>query len=177
MVSIRSRYVDMGVEQYYRQHAMDYDNPHEEIIRYHLDFRLKNKEIGNLSVLDLCCGGGEVSKFLTENGIVDIEGCDPFTHELYVQNTNLPCHTFDFKHLATKGLDKEYDLIICSFAMHLCPDSMLHTLLYNLSVSCNQLLIITPNKKPFIDSSSFTFENEVIYNRVYSRLYTSQFAK
>ncbi|MFY0656274.1 MAG: class I SAM-dependent methyltransferase [Neptunomonas phycophila] len=165
----------MGVEEYYRQHAQDYENPHEEFIHHHLKFRIK--EFEDKSILDLCCGGGEVTKFLTDRKITDVEGCDPFTHDVYVENTNLPCHKFDFKHLATKGLDKQYDVIICSFAMHLCPDSMLHNVLYNLSVSCDTLLIITPNKKPFIDDSSFTFENEVIYNRVYSRLYTSQFAK
>ena len=176
-MSIRSHYSAMGVDTFYQNHAMDYDNPHEEIIRQHLDFRMKSKELQGLSILDLCCGGGEVSKHLIENGIKDVEGCDPYTHNLYVQNTDLPCHKFDFKHLATEGLDTEYGMIICSFAMHLCPSSMLHHLIYNLSVICDKLLIISPNKNPVIDSPSFTFENEVRHNRVYSRLYTSQFAK
>lgn len=175
-MSIRLQYASMGIDEYYKNHAREYVNPHLSIIHSHLTNHFKTGD-RNQAILDLCCGGGEVTSFLSELGYNNIIGCDPFTHEVYRENTGLECLTQDFKSLAASGLDKRFDTVVCSFAMHLCPPSMLPMVLYNLSTICDKLLIITPNKKPFIRDESFIFEGEIIFERVYSRLYKSQFAE
>lgn len=172
-MSIRSKYVEHGVDEYYKNHAHDYQNPHEELIKDHLRHYIHGLGLTPTSILDLCCGGGEVTKYLDNIGFDNIVGCDPYTHELYENNTSKECLRLDFKNIVQDGLPKRFDLIVCSFAMHLCPQSMMDTLLYNLSVNCNKLLIISPNKKPDINSY-FELIDEIEMFRVRSRLYVSK---
>ena len=49
-------------------------------------------------------------------------------------------------------INKKYDTIICSFALHLCEETMLNMVLYQLSLIANRLIIITPHKRPEINS-------------------------
>lgn len=147
MDAIRTCYERMGVDNYYITHKDSYTNPHENIIRELLLYARKNWEVKG-DLLDLCCGGGEVSNvFLDEN----IEGIDPYTYELYTKNTKKPCKKLSFKDIVESGLDKRYDTIICSFAMHLCEESMLPMLLFRLSEVSNRLIILSPHKRPNCD--------------------------
>jgi SAM-dependent methyltransferase len=151
MEAIINEYKRHGVDNFYRLHGSDYENPHRSIVE---SLILQAKDEWNLSgsILDLCCGSGEVSNVLKE---FDVEGIDPYTCELYMKNTRNNCIQMSFKDIVRFGLGKRYDFIICSYAMHLCEPSMLAMLLYRIAESSNNLIIITPHKKPNCDGEFF----------------------
>lgn len=147
MNSVREGYEKLGIDNFYLIHKNDYNNPHEKIIKELLYFAKENWDLGN-NLLDLCCGSGEVSRvFIDKN----IEGIDPYTSELYKNLTKKNCKTLSFKDIVENGIDSKYDTIICSFAMHLCEESMLPMLLWRLGEVSNNLLILTPHKRPECD--------------------------
>ena len=66
----------------------------------------------------------------------------------------------------------QYDSVICSFALHLCPESMLPTVLWNLSEVSDTLVVISPNKRPYCDNiSGWIMVDETIVDRVRMRIY------
>lgn len=144
MESIRKGYEELGVDNYYEEHKDDYSNPHKIIIQKLLVYAKNNWKLGN-NLLDLCCGSGEVSEIFLDKNII---GLDLYTKELYELRTNKKCYQLSFKDIVINGLENKYDTIICSFALHLCEESMLPILLYRLSQSSNKLLILTPHKRP-----------------------------
>lgn len=145
--SVRAGYEELGIEGYYRKHCKDYSNPHISIIKELIDESNCIQYLGN-NILDLCCGGGEITNILKDNNF-NIEGLDPYTAPAYKKNTGKECLVYDFKDIVQGALqNRRYDTIICSYAMHLCEESMLNNLLYQLSLIANTLIIITPHKRP-----------------------------
>ena len=69
--------------------------------------------------------------------------------------------------------NRRYDTIICSYAMHLCEESMLNNLLYQLSLIANTLIIITPHKRPEIKNWWYEVES-FKYNGVTLKVYRKQ---
>ena len=151
MDAIINEYKKHGVDTFYRIHSMDYENPHKVIIENLLaDAKTQWNITG--SILDLCCGSGEVSNMFVE---CDVEGIDPYTKKLYEANTGNDCVEMTFKDIVQKGIAKHYDFVICSYAMHLCEKSMLPMLLYRISEASDNLVIITPHKKPNCNGDFF----------------------
>lgn len=152
--SVRAGYEELGIEGYYKLHNKDYTNPHIKEIEYLLKQEIKKNYFGT-NILDLCCGSGEVTNILRkyeDTQKYNIEGLDPYTVRAYEKNTNNTCLIYDFKDIVQGALEnKRYDTIICSFAMHLCEESMLNSLLYQLNLIANTLVIITPHKRPEIN--------------------------
>lgn len=171
LTMIRNQYAQIGVDQFYRKHSHNYTNPHENIIHQHLEYWMESID-PNLPVLDLCSGSGEVTRYLQRFGYNNIIGCDPYTFDNYTNRTGCECLNYDFKHIATIGIPVKVDWMVCSFAMHLCNQSLLPMVLYQLSLCTNILLVITPTKKPIIDTF-FKLCDYVEFDRVKSRLYTS----
>lgn len=176
---VRLGYEQYGVDGYYRLHSDDYENPHFLDIKYLLESYICDLDLNDshISVLDLCCGSGEVTKILQNSHLdkldMKIEGVDPYTKNSYIKNTGLVCLDLDFKDIVNGKLsNKYYDIIICSFAMHLCELSMLNTLLYQLHLICDKLIILTPHKRPEINNW-FLLEKEDKYNKVRLRVYIS----
>lgn len=148
--SVRAGYEELGVEDYYLKHSDDYSNPHINIIKAIFDNSECYNYIGT-NILDLCCGSGEVTNILKNENFNNIEGLDPFTASAYKRNTGKKCLIYNFKDIVNGALNnKRYDTIICSYAMHLCEESMLNILLYQLSLIADTLIIITPHKRPKI---------------------------
>ena len=169
-MSVRAGYEQLGGDGYYKEHAEDYVNPHIKEIEYLLNTDSAKASVGN-TVLDLCCGGGEVTNILLKNNTYVIDGVDPYTAAAYKKNTGRDCLNYDFKSIVQGSLqDKRYDTIICSFAMHLCEESMLNSLLYQLRLIANTLIIITPHKRPDI-KSWWNMVEEIKYNKVKLRIY------
>lgn len=167
MVGIRNEYEKFGVDNYYKDFSEEYENPHFETIK-----ELLNKISIEGSVLDLCCGSGEVTKILSINNIV---GCDPYMYEVYYKKTGKKSFKFNFKEIAEGALYGTYfDTVICSFALHLCELSLLEKVLYQLSIITNELIVISPHKRPIIKESYFELKEELKINRVFLKKYSSK---
>lgn len=151
MDAILNEYKKHGVDEFYRLHSHDYENPHNDIIE---NLLVEAKSIWNIkgNILDLCCGSGEVSRMFKE---CNVEGLDPYTKELYEKNTANHCIEMTFKDIVRNGFERNYDFVICSYAMHLCEKSMLPMLLYRISEASENLIIITPHKKPNCNGKFF----------------------
>jgi hypothetical protein len=164
--AIRDEYAEKGVEAYYKANANVYENPHFPYIKALL---WQNKHRINYErVLDFCAGGGEVTlivsdeNFLTEKTLEikkkDLQhvGCDPFTYKLYEKNTGCPCLPFDFEDVIKGKLYKKlagdsFTSVISSFGMHLCPEKQLFPLVYQLFALSENIVIITPHKRPQLE--------------------------
>ncbi len=149
---IRNLYSEMGVEGYYSLHGSAYANPHVEQVRELLHRNAHRVDYSH--VLDFCCGGGEVSLVLRELGFDTAQGCDPFTATLFEANLGRPCLPFSFQDVIQGKLEGEYSSVICSFAMHLCPEKQLYPLAQALFRVAPQIVIITPHKRPELEKLS-----------------------
>lgn len=165
--SIRGEYEIFGVDNYYKEFSEEYRNPHFETIKK----LLSNVNVKG-SVLDLCCGSGEVTKIISNDRVV---GCDPYMSEVYFKNTGKKAFKFNFKEIAEGALYGNYfDTIICSFALHLCELSFLEKVLYQLSIITNDLIVISPHKRPIIKENYFKLDMELKIDRVYLKRYSSK---
>lgn len=165
---IRNEYSVMGVDRYYREIGSKYKNPHLHLVHHHLNhYDFKGKD-----VLDLGCGLGEVSLHILPDA-KSIEGCDPFLHMEYMSKTSLHCHDLDFKRVSSGELGRVYDVIVCSFSLHLCEPSVLPRLLYQIANQTEELIVISPNKKPVIDCA-FDMISKIKYKRVTSSHYVTK---
>lgn len=169
MISIRNKYAEMGVNQYYKTNADTYQNPHETIIQSLIEASLYTVDYGD-NVLDMCCGNGLITKILNHH-VKNIYGNDPFMQKQYIEQTEKNCFNYDFTQLSQNANLPKVDTIVCSFALHLCEKSLLPNVLYNFSLIADKLIIITPNKKPEINLF-WTLENETIQDKVRFRVYS-----
>jgi len=147
VASIRGYYESLGVDRYYAIHGSEYRNPHEQQVRTLLQQAEEEGLIGN-KVLDLCCGSGEVTCALPGH---DITGVDPYTSEAYRKRTGKECLPLSFLDIAQGRLQGQWDTIVCSFALHLCPESLLPQVLWQLRQVATTLVVITPHKRPDCD--------------------------
>lgn len=165
---VRNGYAKMGVDKYYMQHSNDYSNPHEYVIKKLINIAQKNGIVGN-KVLDLCCGSGEVTMALNN---CDVTGVDPYTSNAYYNRTGKKLIPLSFKDIANGYLIGYYDSIICSFALHLCPVSLLPMVLWRLGEVTNTLIIISPHKRPDCDNiSGWILVDELLLDRVRMKTY------
>ncbi len=133
--------------------------------------------------LDFSCGGGEVTLILSELTLSNEEishkkkdnlflGCDPFTFKLYEKNTDYRCLPFSFEDVVkgkmTPSVQIPFSAIICSFGMHLCPEKLLYSLVYQLFMYSKNIIIITPHKRPQLEKLSgveLVFDDFVLTER------------
>jgi predicted nicotinamide N-methyase len=146
-MSFSKIYNEYGVDQYYSQIGSRYTNPHTEYI----NLSLKHDLDVSKKYLDLSSGDGVVSKFLVCQGITQVRGCDPYLHSSYEKNLKLRCYPYSFTDILNGKLKEKFDVIICSYALHLLPESYLPNFLYKLTEVGNRLIILSPHKKPNIN--------------------------
>lgn len=175
MVSIRSKYTQFGVKDFYTFHGSDYKNPHEPAIRETIDYIYNNWNLDYSKVLDLACGKGEITKALENNGVTDIEAVDGYLANEYIKNTGRNCYSMTFDDIMRGSLrGKYYSLVICSYALHLLEESKLPVFLLQLPDITDNLLILSPHKKPYIKEGwGWELEKEIEIDRVRSRYFTS----
>lgn len=169
--AIRNQYAQLGVDNYYKTNADVYQNPHEAIIASLISQSLDRIDYGE-SIYDLCCGNGLVTKLLNQN-VRFIKGIDPYMATQYREQTGKECFELDFKQMSQNINLPKVNTIVCSFALHLCPESLLPNVLYNLSQFAQQLVIITPNKKPNI-TQFWEMTDEIVQDRVRLRIYRKE---
>ncbi|MEI7924019.1 MAG: class I SAM-dependent methyltransferase [Planctomycetota bacterium] len=171
---IRQGYDQLGPASYYEVHQADYRNPHEGVIRKLLEiwFARWRPEQGS-KVLDLACGSGEITSFFQASGFYEIEGIDPFTGPAYLQRTGLTAAPHDFSAIAEGVLkDRTYDLIFCSFALHLAERSRLPVVCLRMSEIASDLIVLTPHKRPEIrEEWGWSMIQEWLQDRVRLRHY------
>lgn len=168
-IGIRNLYEEMGVDEYYLKNAGNYHNPHESIIKKLIEIAKNNNLIGQ-KVLDLCCGSGEITRMLSNNH--EIVGIDPYMHQIYTERTRRMSYPWSFIDIKNGNIQENFDTIICSFALHLCPKSLLPDVLWNLGLISKNLIVISPNKNPNCDGiSNWILVDEMILNRVRMKVY------
>lgn len=130
--------------------------------------------------LDLACGSGEITMILRESGFSNITGFDPYTSAAYEARTGTAAEPISFEDIEANGIKSEsnepikYDAIISSFAMHLCDRSRLPMLCLRLAESSENLVILTPHKRPEIQESwGWTLAEEMKMERVRLRHYVN----
>ncbi len=175
---VRQGYDQLGVSAFYQTHGTDYQNPHERILHLLLTQWVKSKNLPvSTRFLDLACGSGEVTSLLQHLGFQNITGFDPYTHVAYEIRTGLVAHDYSFEAIANGSLlrkhpEFEFDVIICSFAMHLCAPSWLPLLCLQLAGISSIMLILTPHKRPEIGRDwGWEMLEEQLFERVRLRAY------
>lgn len=166
-MNLREYYQADSIENYYKNVGIGYINYHHQDIKSSLEI-IKKSLHGN--ILDLCCGTGLVTSCLDD---FSVSGCDPYLHEQYKFYTGKECLKYSFKDIINGKLDGWYDIIICSFALHLCEKSMLPNLLFQLSRITNKLIIISPSDALEI-KDYFTLISHHKVNRVHTRIYITK---
>ncbi len=152
--SVRAGYVEHGVRGYYARHGDDYRNPHEDAIGEAIALADGRRPLPAGRVLDLACGSGEATLALaTLDGERIFVGCDPYTGDAWRARVPHPLLELDFTAIAAGALQPHgpFDLIVCSFALHLAERSRLPGLLWALSRVGAELLVLSPHKRPAID--------------------------
>ena len=93
-------------------------------------------------------------------------------YRLYMKETGKRCYQYGFDNLQTGCLKENFDTIICSFALHLCPKSRLPDVLWNLGMSAPCLIVISPNKNPQCDGiSGWALSENYSLNRIKMKIY------
>lgn len=170
MDSIRDKYSQLGVDNYYKIYGNEYVNPHLEQLTSSISIVKDFWKLDLSNSLDLCAGSGEITSLLDCS-----EGCDPYTYESYIKNTGKPCMRYSFDDIMQGKLDKEYNTIICSYALHLADKSKLPQIIYQLSRICNSFLLISPNKKPDIKEEwGMVLDNSTYIDGIRIKLYNTK---
>ena len=188
-ISFRTAY-SSGVGTYYTQNASTYRNPHEsgvaKSLRAILEVLIPSNHPPPVRIFDLSSGSGEatlaVIRFLQTHrpalaSSAIINACDPYTHELYTTRTGLPCGKESFKDILLEGELKggNHDIVICSFALHLCSKEEIWGLLYALSLCSRWFVVLAPGKGPEVgaDTGWERKGKEIMVERVRGRIYRS----
>jgi len=167
---IRDEYAKIGVKNFYKINKTSYINPHIKNVHLALNWVLSKIEM--TSVIDLAAGTGEITSYLFKNGITDSIGIDPYLFDIYEKNTGKKCFNFSFEDIAINGLNMSKQTIVCSYALHLCPKSYFDQLIYNLSLSCEYFILISPSKYPIVDKY-FELIDDTIINRTHCKIFKS----
>ncbi|MCX4028607.1 class I SAM-dependent methyltransferase [Endozoicomonas sp. SM1973] len=172
---ISDEYRSKGIAGFYKNEGELYRNPHEPLLESLLKQSLDRKPMGQGCVLDLACGSGEITIILEKHGFTNIDAIDPYTYKAYKRRTGRDAEKFSFEDIAEGCIaNKQYELVICSFAMHLVNESWLPRVCFNLSLIANHLIILTPHKRPKIQMDwGWVLDFELLENRVRARSYRS----
>jgi len=173
-----------GVDKFYTENGSVYTNPHEYFLMdVIIDYITKwvkplfesEEKFTKMKVLDLACGSGEAAVAFQKCGVNDIIGCDPYTYEAFEKRTSLPVLRDTFLDIAKGSMNSsKYDIIVCSYAMHLAPLSVLPQLCQNLAIISEFLLIISPHKRPVMNEGfGWELKESSIEKRVHLRLFKS----
>lgn len=174
--AIRKGYEEFSVQGFYEKFGDEYRNPHEPAIQKVLSEAVKKWQLDLQKVLDLACGSGEVTLVLKSLGTTNIDGIDPYTYNAYLKRTGQQAETYTFEEIASGVLaDRDYSLIVCSFALHLVTGSRLPLLLYQLSLIADTMVIITPHKRPELKEEwGWICLDEITSDRVRARLFQTE---
>ncbi|AQW89012.1 putative S-adenosyl-L-methionine-dependent methyltransferase [Erwinia phage pEa_SNUABM_50] len=170
-MKITEQYRTLGVQNFYSCPSIQktYQNPHGQFIIECLNNSFYQYFTENASVLDLGSGNGLISHALKTCGVHNIEGSDKYMYERYTEETGFKCYPYSFEDISDFNctFEKEYDVIICSYAFDLVPESYRQKLLYALSTYTETLILIRPNSHELIsDIWKLEYKNRTGKSRV-----------
>lgn len=188
--SIREAYGELGAVGFYTAKGAQYVNPHDVTLREALvnalnlwrDEGLLGDDSSALHrALDVACGSGEASlafeAWAEQTGFEhEVDACDPYTYEAYARRCGRQAHRWSFEDVAEGILDAEepYDVLLCSFCLHLLDRSWLSLTLSAMARAARLLIVLTPHKRPTIDKrTGWDQLDEMVHHRVRVRLYRS----
>ena len=169
-VAIRNEYATHldGADGYYREFGHKYRNPHEDGVAAmvaRIPALFPELDLQKASLLDLACGSGEVTIALLNSNLGvtanQITACDPYTSDAFAARTKthqatrpgLTAKTWSFADIANGALgERRFDLIVCAYALHLCEQSWLPAVCMALAAASDRLVVITPHKRPELES-------------------------
>ena len=125
-MSIKNKYKNIGIIEYYLKYGNIYRNPHEKQLNIGLPQFISNNKI---------------------NTQIKCEGLDAYTNIAYFNRTGKACI---IANIESYNFVKKYDTIICSYALHLLDFKALLKVLTSLKQISKQLIVITPHDKPTI---------------------------
>lgn len=174
--SIRHQYEMLGAKEFYRTQGEHYRNPHEAAVGNALSTLMGRSQMNVARALDLACGSGEITLALHEllpAAVVD--GVDPYTQAAYLARTGKVARGISFEDIAGGALaGQRYDLIVCSFALHLVESSRLPMVAWALAQIARRLVILTPHKRPHLEERwGWQLTQELVVDRVRARHYLS----
>jgi SAM-dependent methyltransferase len=138
-----------------------------------------------LRVLDLACGSGEASlvvdrwlrgKAGAPFGHLVLTASDPFTAAAFRERTGLPAvGGWAFEDVQEGCLHgRAFDVVVCSFALHLLDESRLFATLRELSVAARWLVICSPHKRPHVKHGcGWALVHDGVKERVHVRIFES----
>ena len=148
-----------GPDGYYQEFGNQYRNPHEDGVAAmvaRMPTMVPDLDLQHATVLDLACGSGEVTIGLLAHGLLidQITACDPYTGEAFAARMGRSCEPWSFADIANGALDgQRFDLIVSAYALHLCEPSWLPSVCMALAQVSDRLVIITPHKRPELQST------------------------
>lgn len=147
--AVRKQYERHGVEGFYKKQGASYTNPH--FLQIERLLKQNESRIDFSQILDFCCGSGEVTQVVRSLGYSKTTASDPFTAKAYQKNIGEDCFDWSFEDVMKGQLQGTYSAILSSFALHLCPEEQLFLLSYQLFQHTQQLVVITPHKRPALE--------------------------
>lgn len=136
-----------------------------------------------LHLLDLACGSGEAAiawhawlRDMTAFDRLALTACDPYCMEAFRTRTGLPnVSGWSFEDVQGGCLEgRRFDVVVCSFAMHLLDESRLFATLRELSVVARWLFLLSPHKRPQVkEGCGWQLVHEQVHERVHVRVYES----
>jgi SAM-dependent methyltransferase len=150
-----------GVDGFYRDHGDTYANPHELAVQLLTKRLVVERDLIRSEglILDLCCGSGEVTSELLRQGVgaERMLASDPYTSVAFDNRIGLPCEPWSFADIANGALATfeaaPLSVVVCSYALHLCESSWLPRLASALARSAKNLVVITPHKRPNLNTT------------------------
>lgn len=142
MLSVYDEYSLHGVDQYYKQFATSYYNPHETKIINVIDDILNKYLQKTCTLLDFACGDGLISRLINiKNKNIIVKGSDPYFNNQYCN------YNFSFDDIICGKMIDQFDIIICCYAYHLLDFNKRYDFLTQLSLLTKKFIIISPSKK------------------------------
>ncbi|CAK9071533.1 unnamed protein product [Durusdinium trenchii] len=146
--SVRDAYEELGAAGFYASKGASYVNPHEPRLSEALHIALDQWQ---------------------EHLSSPLRAADPYTFEAFERRVGRRCHHWSFQDVADGVLEEEpiYDLVLCSFALHLLERSWLTCTVSSLARRARLLVVATPHKRPLIErKTGWEQVAEVLHARV-----------
>lgn len=145
MSTIFDNYKQYGIDVYYQNFSDKYSNPHYQDIISCLQLINFNS---SHNFLDLFCGDGIITSYLLTKNCKNILGCDKYMDNIYKEKCGKKCFNFSFEDIALNYniFNQKFDTIIISYAFDLVPNYFKSMIIIHLSMICENLILLRPNK-------------------------------